>query len=70
MFEISRIDCIRIELFQHLQHQEVRHLYSRKEGMRPENKPKNRYKNILPCKYMFRYRGQHRSRLHVSNEKG
>ena len=38
--------------------------------MRPENKPKNRYKNILPCKYMFRYRGQHGSRLHVSNEKG
>lgn len=34
--------------FEHLQHQEVRHLYSRKEGMRPENKPKNRYKNILP----------------------
>ncbi|XP_045163455.1 tyrosine-protein phosphatase non-receptor type 11-like isoform X2 [Mercenaria mercenaria] len=34
--------------FEVLQQQEVRHLYSRKEGMRPENKAKNRYKNILP----------------------
>ncbi|XP_071109782.1 tyrosine-protein phosphatase non-receptor type 11-like isoform X1 [Haliotis cracherodii] len=34
--------------FEQLQQQEVRHLYSRKEGMRPENKAKNRYKNILP----------------------
>lgn len=34
--------------FESLQQQEVRHLYSRKEGMRPENKAKNRYKNILP----------------------
>ena len=37
---------------QQLQQQEERHLYSRKEGQRPENKPKNRYKNILPCKYL------------------
>ncbi len=29
---------------------ECKHLYSRREGARPENKPKNRYKNILPCK--------------------
>ena len=36
---------------QQLQQQECKHLYSRKEGARPENKPKNRYKNILPCKY-------------------
>ena len=28
---------------------EFKHLYSRKEGQRPENKAKNRYKNILPC---------------------
>ena len=39
-------------LLQQLQQQEERHLYSRKEGQRPENKPKNRYKNILPCKYL------------------
>ncbi|KAL9970307.1 hypothetical protein ACROYT_G022661 [Oculina patagonica] len=31
-----------------LQKQESKHLYSRKEGERPENKAKNRYKNILP----------------------
>ncbi|KAL5013867.1 hypothetical protein ScPMuIL_008137 [Solemya velum] len=34
--------------FEQLQQQEVRHLYSRREGQRPENKAKNRYKNILP----------------------
>ncbi|XP_052225139.1 tyrosine-protein phosphatase non-receptor type 11-like [Dreissena polymorpha] len=34
--------------FEHLQQQEVKHLFSRKEGGRPENKAKNRYKNILP----------------------
>lgn len=28
---------------------ECKHLYSRREGARPENKVKNRYKNILPC---------------------
>ena len=26
-------------------------MYPRTEGMRPENKAKNRYKNILPCEY-------------------
>jgi tyrosine-protein phosphatase non-receptor type 11 len=31
-----------------LQQQECKHLYSRKEGQKPENKAKNRYKNILP----------------------
>ncbi|XP_073252886.1 tyrosine-protein phosphatase non-receptor type 11-like isoform X2 [Porites lutea] len=36
------------EEFEVLQKQECKHLYSRKEGERPENKPKNRYKNILP----------------------
>lgn len=36
------------EEFEQLQQQECRHLYSRKEGARPENKTKNRYKNILP----------------------
>lgn len=35
---------------QTLQQQECKLLYSRKEGQRPENKNKNRYKNILPCK--------------------
>ncbi|CAH3121816.1 unnamed protein product, partial [Porites lobata] len=36
------------EEFEVLQKQDCKHLYSRKEGERPENKPKNRYKNILP----------------------
>jgi protein tyrosine phosphatase len=31
-----------------LQQQECKHLFSRKEGQKPENKAKNRYKNILP----------------------
>ena len=35
------------EEFESLQ-QQCKHLYSRKEGQRPENKAKNRYKNILP----------------------
>ena len=38
-----------------LQKQECKHLYSRKEGERPENKAKNRYKNILPCEPLFVY---------------
>lgn len=33
-----------------LQQQECKLLYPRKEGQKPENKSKNRYKNILPCK--------------------
>ncbi|XP_060516581.1 tyrosine-protein phosphatase corkscrew isoform X2 [Cylas formicarius] len=36
------------EEFESLQQQEFKHLYSRKEGNRPENRNKNRYKNILP----------------------
>lgn len=36
-------------LFQSLQKQEAKNLYDRHEGQRPENKGKNRYKNILPC---------------------
>lgn len=36
------------EEFESLQQQECKHLYSRKEGAKPENKAKNRYKNILP----------------------
>eukprot|EP00042_Codosiga_hollandica_P055939 m.794023 g.794023 ORF g.794023 m.794023 type:complete len:597 (+) comp59236_c0_seq3:99-1889(+) len=36
------------EEFEQLQQMEFKHLYSRKEGQRPENKGKNRYKNILP----------------------
>lgn len=38
---------------QMLQQQECKLLYPRKEGQRPENKAKNRYKNILPCKEML-----------------
>ena len=37
------------EEFEQLQQQEHKSLYSRKEGAKPENKKKNRYKNILPC---------------------
>jgi hypothetical protein len=43
------------EEFESLQQQECKHLFSRKEGQRPENKNKNRYKNILPCKKMNAY---------------
>ena len=42
------------EEFESLQHQECKHLYSRKEGQRAENRGKNRYKNILPCKLISR----------------
>ncbi|CAH1105438.1 unnamed protein product [Psylliodes chrysocephalus] len=36
------------EEFESLQQQEFKHLYHRKEGIKPENRNKNRYKNILP----------------------
>lgn len=36
------------EEFESLQQQECKHLLSRKEGQKPENRNKNRYKNILP----------------------
>ncbi|KAK5646042.1 hypothetical protein RI129_004506 [Pyrocoelia pectoralis] len=36
------------EEFESLQQQESKHLYSRKEGIKAENRNKNRYKNILP----------------------
>ncbi|XP_053146776.1 tyrosine-protein phosphatase non-receptor type 6 [Hemicordylus capensis] len=36
------------EEFDSLQKQETKNLYNRHEGQRPENKGKNRYKNILP----------------------
>ncbi|CAM1308650.1 PTPN11 (predicted) [Pycnogonum litorale] len=36
------------EEFESLQQQECKHLYSRKEGQKAENRAKNRYKNILP----------------------
>jgi tyrosine-protein phosphatase non-receptor type 11 len=42
------------EEFESLQQQEFKHLYSRKEGVKPENRNKNRYKNILPCKWARR----------------
>lgn len=41
------------EEFESLQQQEFKHLYQRKEGIKPENRNKNRYKNILPCKYNY-----------------
>jgi hypothetical protein len=40
------------EEFENLQQQE-RHSYPRSEGQKPENRTKNRYKNILPCKFIF-----------------
>lgn len=39
------------EEFEFLQQQECKHLYTRKEGQRAENRSKNRYKNILPFDY-------------------
>ncbi|KRX74933.1 Tyrosine-protein phosphatase non-receptor type 11 [Trichinella sp. T6] len=36
------------EEFEQLQQQECTHMFSRNEGQRPENRMKNRYKNILP----------------------
>lgn len=36
------------EEFEQMQQQECRHLHSRREGVKPENRPKNRFKNILP----------------------
>jgi tyrosine-protein phosphatase non-receptor type 11 len=36
------------EEFEQLQQQESKHLYKRQEGAKPENKSKNRFKNILP----------------------
>lgn len=41
------------EEFEYLQQLEIKHLYSRREGQKPENRAKNRYKNILPCKYIL-----------------
>lgn len=40
------------EEFESLQQQECRHSFSRHEGQKPENRSKNRYKNILPCKLL------------------
>merc|ERR1719357_1061947 len=39
------------EEFESLQQQECKHRYERSEGQKPENKAKNRYKNILPFDY-------------------
>lgn len=42
--------------FQTLQKLEAKVKKSREEGQRPENKSKNRYKNILPCEfYIFTF---------------
>lgn len=38
------------EEFESLQQQECRHTFSRNQGQKIENRAKNRYKNILPCK--------------------
>ena len=48
------------EEFEALQQEtELLQVYSRNEGLRPENRSKNRYKNILPCAllviYMYSY---------------
>lgn len=37
--------------FESLQQQESKYTFSRSEGHRIENRNKNRYKNILPCKF-------------------
>jgi len=40
------------EEFEHLQQQDtIKQYYTRKEGQRPENRSKNRYRNILPFDY-------------------
>ena len=39
------------EEFEQLQQQEHKNLYSRKDGAKPENRAKNRFKNILPCEF-------------------
>jgi len=52
------------EEFEVLQQQECKHLYSRKEGNRPENRNKNRFPHILDSsirslinlKVLFRYK--------------
>jgi len=36
-----------------LQKFEAKMKKSREEGQRPENKSKNRYKNILPCEFLI-----------------
>lgn len=41
------------EEFESLQQQEFKYLLSRNEGSKPENRYKNRYKNILPCKSLL-----------------
>ena len=46
--------CItRLILFQSLRHAKLTDNCN--EARRPENKQKNRYRNVLPCKYMKRY---------------
>lgn len=40
------------EEFEFLQQQDSRDAFSRREGYKMENRHKNRYKNILPCKFV------------------
>lgn len=42
-----------VSLLQALQKMEAKVKKSREEGQRPENKSKNRYKNILPCEFLI-----------------
>lgn len=41
------------EEFETLQEQESKRILARKEGQKPENRNKNRYKNILPCEFIL-----------------
>ena len=54
------------EEFESLQQQECKHLYSRKEGQKPENRNKNRYKNILPCNLRFFYEKEGKNNISYS----
>lgn len=46
---VGMLQRCRLSLLQTLQKLEAKVKKSREEGQRPENKSKNRYKNILPC---------------------
>lgn len=46
---VGILQLCHLSLLQTLQKLEAKVKKSREEGQRPENKSKNRYKNILPC---------------------
>lgn len=56
------------EEFENLQQQE-RHTYKRTEGQKPENRTKNRYKNILPCKSLKLLLNPFRDKLNKRRKK-